>query len=176
MSSAFLHASWRMIGSSRREVDSSLDDGWALPSSISTRYSDGIRVGVDTDWLQLDDIDGTTTRRRSERVYLDKQRNSYDDDSMPLCPGAPATTRGLDDSMACGRSDGVMTRCPTTKKFPQHLEDLMIQWFEIIMVTKCRTATRKSRSGAMIEDKEQKISSLDSIVFSLTINQPLRLT
>ena len=101
-------------------------------SSISMRHSDGIRVGVDTDQMHSDNNSMTRVARPlnddlwhgADRMQSDKQLNSYNDDSMPLCPEASlqqlkdlmiqwleddplipswsTTTRGLDDSMACG--------------------------------------------------------------------------
>ena len=71
---------------------------------LSTRNSDEVRVGVDPDQMHSDNNLMTIVTR----PLGDDPMAWGLDASIPR--GLPATIRGLDDSMACGRSDGATAR------------------------------------------------------------------
>ena len=146
MRNAALHSSWQWSARLREKL---IDDG-AHPSQTSTRHSDRIRVGVDTDRLHSDNNSitrVTTTWRRSEGATATIATR------YPYIRDSPATTRGLDDLMACGRSDGATIRAEAfvatprlddsmaqtinamsyDQKSPHRLKDLMMQWWDVTM-------------------------------------------
>ena len=112
---------------------------------LSTRYSDGLRMdmNVDTDRLHSDNSMTRVVRPLDDDPKA-QQLQWRLDASMPRAP--PSTTRGLDDSMACGRSDGATTRCPTTRDLRS---DSRTRWFNGLRTIRWRDDTsRGSRSNS----------------------------